>query len=307
MMPTLKGENSTLRRYFDEARWFAEETWIGYTMVLPATVLMAIIILYPTAHAIWISFFEQSFLNPEATVWVGLQNYQRLLDDPTFSLALVQTIIFTVGSVTSMYFLGLGLAMALKQRLPGMGMFRSLTMVPWVIPPVVIVIIWDWMLQVDYGLVNLLLQMVGGPNQYWFGTTEFALPLVMMLRVWKDAPFVAIALMASMQSIPNELYEAAEMDGASALQQFRYITLPNITYISMVLIVLETAAAFNSFQTIWLATGGGPVNATEVLATYIYSEAFQQYALGYASSVGVVMLLILGVFTVVYVRLEDTE
>ena len=129
----------------------------------------------------------------------------------------------------------------------------------------------------------------------------------MMLRVWKDTPFVAIALLASMQSIPEEFYEAAKIDGAGKLQQFRHVTLPNISYISMVMIVTEVIASFNSFQMIYIATGGGPVNATEVLGTYIYKQAFGEYVLGYASAVGVVMLALLTIFTAVYIKLENTE
>ncbi|WP_254274501.1 carbohydrate ABC transporter permease [Haloarcula marina] len=309
-MSILSGEDSKilrLRRLFTEARWFTQETWIGVGLIVPATVMMLIIIVYPTIRALWISFHSRSFLQLEQIEWVGLANYQQLLSDPVFSLALTQTVLLTVGAVVSMYLLGLGLAVLLKENLPGIGALRSLSMVSWVIPPVVIVIIWSWMLQVDFGLVNLILQMFGGPNKSWFGTLEWALPLVTMLRVWKDTPFVAIALMASMQSIPKEYYEAAEIDGASRIQKFRHITLPNITHISMIMIVIETIAAFNSFQMIFIATGGGPVNRTEVLGTYVYQQAFQEYALGYASAVGAVMLALLTIFTVVYVKVENTD
>ncbi|WP_228546245.1 carbohydrate ABC transporter permease [Halegenticoccus tardaugens] len=294
-------------RFLDEADWYTRETWVGYGLVAPATALMLFIIVYPTLQAIWISFHQRSFLTPEESTWVGLANYGQLLEDPVFSTAFIHTVIFTVGAVGAMYLLGLGLALLLRHNLPGLGLLRSLSMVPWVIPPVVIVIIWSWMLQVDYGLVNLILVQFGGPNKSWFGDINLALPLVMMLRVWKDTPFVAIALLASMQSIPEEYYEAARIDGAGSLEQFRYITLPNISYISMVMIVIEVIAAFNSFQMIYIATGGGPVNATEVLGTYVYEQAFGQYVLGYASAIGVVMLGLLTIFTAVYIKLENTS
>ncbi|MFC4440350.1 MULTISPECIES: carbohydrate ABC transporter permease [Natrialbaceae] len=296
-----------LRQFVIEAKWFTQETWIGIGLVVPATLMMTVIIVYPTVRAIWISFHSRSFLQLDQVQWVGLANYQQLLEDPVFSQALLQTVFLTVGAVVTMYLLGLGLALLLKENLPGLGPLRSISMVSWVIPPVVIVIIWSWMLEADYGLVNLISQMFGGPNRSWFGTQAWALPLVTMLRVWKDTPFVAIALMASMQSIPEEYYEAAEIDGAGRLQKFRHITLPNIAYISMIMIVIETIAAFNSFQMIYIATGGGPVNRTEVLGTYVYQQAFQEYALGYASAVGTVMLVLLTIFTVVYIKLEDTE
>ncbi|ESP89832.1 binding-protein-dependent transport systems inner membrane component [Candidatus Halobonum tyrrellensis G22] len=275
--------------------------------MIPATLLMLLIIVYPTVRAVWMSFHQRSFLSPEESTWVGIANYEALLEDPVFTQAFVHTIIFTVGAVVAMYVLGLGLALLLRNNLPGVGYLRSLSMVPWVIPPVVIVIIWTWMFQVDYGLVNLISQQFGGPNKYWFGDYDLALPLVMMLRVWKDTPFVAIALLASMQSIPPEYYEAAKIDGAGAVQQFRHITLPNISYISMVMIVTEVIAAFNSFQMIYIATGGGPVNQTEVLGTYVYQQAFGEYMLGYAAAVGIVMLALLTLFTAVYIKVENTE
>lgn len=296
-----------LREGLTQASWFTRETWIGYGLVVPATALMLVIIIYPTVRALWISFNRRSLLDLQTVEWVGLANYQQIIQDPKFFTAMEQTIILTVGAVASMYLLGLGLALLLRHNLPGLGKLQSLSMVSWVIPPVVIVIMWDWMLQVDFGLVNLILQMFGGPNKTWFGTRKWALALVTMMRVWKDTPFVAIALLASMQSIPKDYYEAARIDGANRLQTFRHITLPNIAYISMIMIVVETITAFNSFQLIWIATGGGPVDSTEVLGTYVYKQAFNEYALGYASAVGAVMLLLLTVFTIIYIYVEDTE
>lgn len=309
-MSTRSGQESglpRLRQWITEARWFTQETWIGVGLVIPATVMMLVIIVYPTIRALWVSLHSRSFLNLTQIEWVGLANYEQLFADPTFTVAMTQTVLLTVGAVVAMYLLGLGLALLLKENLPGLGVLRSLSMISWVIPPVVIVIIWSWMLEVNYGLVNLLFGFVGGPNKSWFGSRQWALPLVTMLRVWKDTPFVAIALMASMQSIPKEYYQAAEIDGASRIQKFRHITLPNITYISMIMIVIETIAAFNSFQMIFIATGGGPVNSTEVLGTYVYEQAFMEYALGYASAIGTIMLLLLTIFTIIYVKIEDTD
>lgn len=296
-----------INKFLNTADRFTRETWVGYGLVVPATALMLFIIVYPTLKAVWLSFHEQSLLDLGQATWVGLANYEQLLSDPVFAQAFIHTIIFTVGAVVTMYLLGLGLALLLRQNLPGLDILRSLSMVPWVVPPVVIVIIWTWMFQLDFGLVNLILEQFGLPTKYWFGDQQLALPLVIMLRVWKDTPFVAVALLASMQSIPEEYYEAAKIDGAGYIQQFRYITLPSIAYISMVMIVVEVIASFNTFTMVYVATGGGPVNATEVLGTYVYSQAFGEYALGYASAVGIVMLILLTIFTAVYLKLEDTE
>ncbi|MFB6185500.1 MAG: carbohydrate ABC transporter permease [Halobacteriaceae archaeon] len=296
-----------MKEYVKQIRWFIEKTWFGYALILPAALLVGLIILVPILYAFWISFHNMSYLQPGEAIWVGLQNYRQLLSDPMFWHSLKNTVIYVGTAVTSMYLLGLVLALGLKKQLPKMGIFRSTSLVPWVIPPVVNVIVWDWMLQSDFGLVNQILELFGLPTATWFGSLTFAFPLVIMLRVWKDTPFVAIALMASMRSIPDQMYEAAEVDGAGAWQKFRHITLPNISYMSMIMIVLETAACANTFQLIYLSTGGGPINRTEVLSTYIYSQAFQKYALGYAAALGVVMLLLLAIFAAIYLRLEETE
>jgi ABC-type sugar transport system permease subunit len=141
----------------------------------------------------------------------------------------------------------------------------------------------------------------------WFGRPGVAFPLVVLMHVWRNTPFYAIALMAAMNSIPETQYEAARLDGATSLQQFRYITLPQISYVSMIMIVLHVIFTFNNFDIVYLSTGGGPLGNTEVLATYIYKQAFQQYAMGYAASIGVAMLVIMMVFTVVYANIEARE
>jgi ABC-type sugar transport system permease subunit len=169
------------------------------------------------------------------------------------------------------------------------------------------VIIFRFMVQPEYGFVNIVLGWFGLPTSYWFGDPSTAFPLVVIMHVWRNVPFFAIALMAAMQSIPESLYEAAEMDGAGSLQKFRYVTLPQISYVSMIMIVLHVIYTFNNFDIVFLSTGGGPLGSTEVLATYVYKQAFQSYALGYAASIGVVMLVLLLAFTVVYVKLEDTD
>ncbi|WP_246998236.1 carbohydrate ABC transporter permease [Halosolutus gelatinilyticus] len=283
------------------------ETWLGWGLLLPAALLMGVIILYPILDGILTSFQARSFLRPEIREFVLLANYRALVRDGVFWTALWNSAVLTGVSVALQFLLGLGLALLLKQQVPGIAVFRSITMVTWVLPVIVIVIVFNWLVQPGYGLVNLILAELGLPTDYWFSNRTWAMPLIVLMHVWKNAPFFAIALFAAMQSIPNELYEAAKMDGASAVQQFRYITLPNISYVAMIMIVLHVLYTFNNFDFVWLSTGGGPLRTTEVLPTYVYKQAFQQYALGYAASIGVVMLIIMMTFTVVYVKLEDFD
>lgn len=294
-----------VRRYAEEFLSISRETRLGYAFVLPAIALVAIIIVYPTAVGIYTGFQESSLLYPDQATWVGISNYAALLSDSVFLGSLWRSVLLTTLAVSLEYFVGLGLALVLKQKVPGIGAFRSLSMVTWVMPVVVMVTIFNFLFQPEFGLVNVILGAFGLPTRYWFGAPQLAFPIVIGLHVWRNAPFFAVALMAGMLSIPDDLYEAAEMDGAGALQQFRHITLPNLSQVSMVMIVLHVIYTFNNFDIVFLSTGGGPLNNTEVLATFVYDQAFVQNALGYAAAAGGVMLVIMLVFTVIYVRLEE--
>jgi ABC-type sugar transport system permease subunit len=294
-------------RYADEFREFLSETWLGYALVLPAVVMLGVIIVYPTLRGIQLAFFEASLLNPENMAFVGLENFVRMAGDATFHAALWHTVLLTAIAVSLQYILGLGLALALKEKVPGAGLFRSLSMITWVLPVIVMVIIFRFLVQPDIGPVNIVLANLGLETTYWFGRPGVAFPLIVLMHVWRNVPFYAIALMAAMKSIPDTQYEAARLDGAGPLQAFRYITLPQISYVSMIMIVLHVIFTFNNFDIVFLSTGGGPLGNTEVMSTYIYKQAFQQYALGYGASMALVMLIIMMVFTIVYVRLEAAD
>lgn len=296
-----------LARYGRELRTFVSETWLGYALILPAALLLGVIIIYPTLRGIQLAFFEVSLLNPGQMRFVGLENFAQMFGDTLFRRALWHTVLLTSVAVSLQYLLGLGLALALKEKVPGASFFRSVSMITWVLPVIVLVIIFRFLVQPDFGPVNVLLAKLGMETTYWFGEPGVAFPLIVVMHVWRNVPFYAVALMAGMKSIPDTQYEAARLDGAGPLERFRYITLPQISYVSMIMIVLHVIFTFNNFDIVFLSTGGGPLGNTEVLATYVYKQAFQQYALGYAASVGVVMLLIMLAFTVVYVNLEARD
>lgn len=300
-------ESRNTNKYVDEFASLLKETWLGYAFVIPATIVLTLIVLYPTVRGIVMAFQDMSLLQPNQVTFIGLQNFYQMAGDPKFWMSMKNSVLLTVLAVSLEYLFGLGLALVLKQKVPGIKIFRSFAMVTWVLPVVVMVIIFRWLVQPDYGLLNVILGSVGLPTTYWFGSPTWAFPLVVVMHVWRNAPFFAIALMASMQSIPESYYEAAAMDGASKLQQFRYITLPNISYVSMIMIILHVIFTLNNFDIVFLSTGGGPLGTTEVLATYVYKLAFNQYTLGYAASIGLVMLVLLMVFTVVYVKLEEID
>lgn len=293
--------------YLKEVNNLRQDTWLGYFLVLPATIVIGVIILYPLLQAMMMGFHEVAFHRPTDMTWVGLSNYRTMMADPGFWNAFRNSVILTVAGVSAQYILGLGLALVLQKDIRGIRTIRTISMLPWVTPLVVIVFMFQWLVHPRYGIVNNVLMLFGISPSYWLGDPTWAFPMVIFMHVYNAIPFYAIVLLAAMQSIPDTLYEAAKLDGASKIQQFRYITLPNLSYVSMILIVMHVIFAFNSFTIIYVGTGGGPMNVTEVLSVYIYSEAFVSLTMGYAAAVGMVMLVILLAFTAIYVKLEGVE
>jgi len=285
----------------------ATDTWLGIGLLLPALILVSILIFVPAIRAIWLSFGDVSLLAPNQYTFMGLDNYAKLSGDGQFWDSLVTTVVLTSLVVTAEYIFGLGFALVLKQKLPGIPFFRSISMVSWVTPHIVVAMTFLWLTQPEGGLINILISLLGGEARNWFGSPQWALPMLSVMFVWRTLPFWAMALMAGMVNIPDRQYEAAQLDGASALQQFRHITFPQISYVSMIMIVLHVIATFNHFQMIYVTTGGGPVGATETLSIFIYKGAFQTHVLGYAASAAMVMMFVLVIFTAIYVKLEEVD
>jgi ABC-type sugar transport system permease subunit len=205
--------------------------------------------------------------------------------------------------------LGLVLAWAMQQPLPGMGLFKSLVMASWVIPVAATVTIFKFMAQPDIGFINIALKAIGlgAFNRYWFGDLSFAMPFIILLHLWRNVPFYGIAFLAAMNAIPKNYYEAAEMDGAGAWARFRHITLPGIRSMMVVMVTIHVLWTFNNFDFVWLATGGGPVDTTEVLPTYVYRQSWSNYDLGFAASMGSIMLVLLMLYFIVYLRISERQ
>ncbi len=278
---------------------------LGYLLVLPTLLVVLGVTLYPTLDGVRIAFTDASLLQPDAVRYIGLENFRTLFESDIFWLALRHSLLLTVVAVSIQFVLGLVLAHLLVTEIPGMQIFRSVAMVTWVLPIIATVVMFKFMSAADYGFFNILLTQVGLDDltRYWFGDRTYAFAMIVVMHVWRNVPFYAVAFMAAMQAIPEQLYEAARIDGASSWAQLRFITLPNLRYIIQVMIILHVTFTFNNFDFIYLSTGGGPVNATEVLPTYAYKQAWEGYALGYGAASGVIMLLVLVGVTLLYLRL----
>jgi multiple sugar transport system permease protein len=275
-------------------------------LLAPTLLVIAVFTVYPLIDGIRMAFTDQHLLR-QAVQFTGLENFSRIIKDEIFWLSLRHSLILTSVVVVLQLVFGLILAWAMMQPLPGMGTFKSIIMASWVIPVAATVIMFRFMAQPDIGLINIIFKSLGLDqlNKYWFGQPDFALAAIVMMHLWRNVPFYGVAFLAAMQSVPRSYYEAAEIDGANAWQQFVRITLPMIRPMIIVMVTIHVLWTFNNFDFIFLATGGGPVNATDVLPVYVYRLAWRSYTIGYSASIGVIMLLFLMIYFIVYIRLTE--
>jgi multiple sugar transport system permease protein len=280
-------------------------------MLAPAFVILALFYAYPTLQNLAISLTDLTLLRlRQGGSFIGFENYREFLTSPDFGHLLFNTVVWlTALSVILRLVLGLGMALLLNSPvLKGLRLAtvaKLAILLPWATPPIVAVVIWRFMLDAQNGVVNAVLLWLGVVEDpvAFFANLRTVWPSVVTIIVWNTVPLVALSLLASLQSIPDELNEAAELDGASRWQQFRHITLPFLMPTIMVLTLTSIFSTFNNFVYVWLATGAGPGTFTNVLATEIYIKAFVDFRIGYSSAVGIVMALVMAIFGVVYYRL----
>ncbi len=280
----------------------------GLLLLVPTLLVMAVFTVYPLFDALRMSFTNENLLR-NTSEFIGLENYRRLMTDDVFWLSFRHSIVLVVVVIFLQFVLGLILAWAMSQDLPGMTLFKSVIMASWVIPVAATVIMFKFMAQPDVGLINIIVQALGfeNLNRYWFGDLTFAFPFIILLHLWRNVPFYGIAFLAAMQAIPNSYYEAAEIDGANAWSKFRYITLPGIRNMIVVMVTIHVLWTFNNFDIVFLSTGGGPVNRTDVLPVYVYRQSWNSYQVGYASSIGTIMLIVLMIYFIIYLRISERE
>lgn len=277
------------------------ERWYGYFFLLPGIVLIAALIVTPLVRAFWTSLFRTRGLRFD---FIGLDNYTYLLTNAEFWDSLRVSAIFTAAGVSLHMLLGLGLALMLNRVVFARTLLRVGFLAPWIVAPSIGAIIWVWLLEPQFGAVNYMLSSVGIVEKYhaWLGTPDLALWSVIIVDVWRGTPFVMLLLLAGLQGIPKDQYEAAEIDGATGWQQFRFITLPNLRYLLVVASTLDLIYTVRHFDIIAVMTGGGPIGATEVLPVLIYNTAFTQNNFGRASAIGILLLGIILIFSIFYLR-----
>ena len=302
-----------------------DKHWYAWAMVLPVVAVLAVLIFYPLGRGIYLSFTNLTEANQQSDIctrsitgeedcqpnpnsWhvVGIDNYVDVLTGRVgeFWQWLGITLIWTVACVVFHYAIGLGLAVLLNRPLRARGVYRVLLILPWAVPAFVSAFAWRFMFNEQFGLFNALLTAVGLDPVAWFDNTSTALFTAIAANIWLGVPFMMVALLGGLQTIPGELYEAATIDGATSWQRFRHVTLPGLRSVSMTVILLGTIWTFNMFPVIFLLTRGGPGEATQILVTQAYKFAFEISPRDFAQSStwGVLILVLLMLFAAVYRR-----
>ena len=280
--------------------WDRPDRAMPYLLLAPSAFMIAAIVIYPMAVGFYYGFTNGTLLRPGS--FVGLNNYVALIGSVDFRNALTFSFIFAVFNVAGCYALGLGLALLLNLDLPGRGLFRTALLLPWIIPSIVAIVSWRWMLADERAFFNALITSFGGSPIFFLSDSRWAVACVIVIKIWRSFPFMMLSLLAALQGIDPTLYEAAEMDGASSRQAFVHITLPQLKNISIVLCLLMTIWTVNDFDTPWLLTQGGPASATENLILLAYRYTFGRNNVGMGSATSFFTLLILMVLVVVLLR-----
>jgi multiple sugar transport system permease protein len=271
--------------------------------LLPNLLGFLVFILWPLIASFGLSFTSWDLLTP--IKWIGLENYKTLISDQVFWKVLWNTIYFTVGTVPVGIILSLFLAIALNQKIKGIKIFRALYFLPVISSLVAVAVVWQWLYNPPFGLLNYLLSLVGidGPN--WLSSTTWAMPAVIITSIWRGLGFNMLLFLAGLQGIPETYYEAAKIDGANWWVLFKNIMIPLLSPTTFFVVVMSIINSFQVFDQIYVMTGGGPARSTSVLVHYLYQNAFQYFKMGYASAIGYVLFFL--VFTVTLIQLMRSK
>ncbi len=268
--------------------------WTPYFFLAPAALYLLIFQVVPLFQEIYLSFTRTTLLNPTRSEWVGLENYVQIFTSSSFQQTLLTTVVYVIACVAGAIGLGLLVALLLNGKFPGRGVARALITVPWAAPGIATALIAVWMLNPQYGIVTRLLRAIGAPVSPGgvLDDPAWALPAILVTTVWQLFPFVCVVILSALQSVPAELLEAAEMDGAGRWWSFRVVTWQVIKPTVGLLALLMTIWSLRRFELIWLMTRGGPLGSTRTLVIDLYAEAFDAQRLGTAAAIGMVGIII---------------
>ncbi len=294
-----------------------EKNLFCYIMVAPALVVTLLLGIYPMLASMFISFRSYDLLNVQerGSHWVGLRNYYTVFADERFVQTVMQTILFTVLAVAISVVMGLFLAQVINVKFRGLSVVRTLILVPWFVPPAVASVIWIWLLNTDLSPINALLRDFGWidsnirfmtDSRTW-GPISTPMMAIVAVRVWNGLPFIIIFLLAGLQSVPKDYYEAAEIDGANIVQKFFHVTLPTLKPVLLILLALLFMGGLGHFEMNFIMTGGGPRNLTNVMAVYAYNQGFLFFKFDVAAAASGVILMMTSVICVFYLWAQSRD
>lgn len=278
--------------HVDYARWI---------FVLPALLVVGVLLIYPIFSSLYYSMTSKHLIRLTYD-FIGLGNYKKVLTDPDFYKAFLTSVLWTIGSLFGQLLIGFTAALAINRVKIGKGIYRTLMIIPWAFPSIVIALSWKWILNGVSGFVpNMLVQLgICSELPQFLSDSRLVFLTLIFINVWFGAPMIMVNVLSALQTIPQDQYEAAQIDGASKLQQFLYITVPHIKIVVGLLVVLRTIWVFNNFDIIYLLTGGGPANATTTMPIYAYNMGWGSKLLGRSSAVTMLLLAFLILVCVVY-------
>lgn len=280
------------------------EALFAFVLILPALIILAMVIFIPLIQALRLGFTNANLLNTGMASYIGWDNFSRLFHDDIFWTAFKNTLEFIIACGIGGLVIGMALALFLNENIPFRNFFRGIALIPWVVPGVVIALLALYMFNQEAGVINWVLVKLGLSHHFieWFGSTKYALWAEIFSTIWQQTPFYMLMILAGLQTVPQDQYEAARIDGASRIQSFLHVTLPNIRGILLIITSLMVIWNFNTFDIIWTTTEGGPANSTMTLSIYVYRQAFKGLNVGYASAIGLVWLVFLLLFSVFYIK-----
>ncbi len=272
-----------------------------FIFLAPTIVILLLLTVYPFFYALFISFRKINLIKG-TNVFIGFQNYINLFQDRMFFVSIMNTVIFVLVAVLFEFLLGMIFALFFNTGIKALKFFRSVVLLPMLLPPITVALTWKMMFAYDTGILNYLLEKIGLAPIEWLSSSKYALASIILTDIWQWTPFVFLVVLASLQSIPMEMYEAAKVFGANKLQIFRYITLPLLKPGLILALLLRTIDTFRIFDKMYTLTGGGPGDATETITFYIYKHGFKYFESGYSSAAAIVMVAMILIFSSGYLK-----
>ena len=283
------------------SRFKIQDSVLGYATILPAMLVLVGFFGYPLFYEVYASFTNSTVGQPGE--WVGLANYSYLVNDPAFTAAAFNTVVYVTAAQTGKFALGLAVALLLQQKMIGRNLWRSVVLLPYALPGFVAFMVWRLIYNPDVGALNIFLNQIGVLDQpvAFLSDSTWAMPAVVLATIWKGFPFWTIMFLAALQAIPKELYEAAASDGANAYQRFKHVSFPGIRPVILIVFMLSTISTMNSFEAVWLTTGGGPGNSTIIVPIYAY-KSLVNFQIGQAGAAALLLLPVILLFVLFILR-----